>query len=80
MRVRHGGKPYEITRERVDEVGGAVPQEPRRYTVFIGATEYPIKQAAGKGIGLPPVAFTSQQAYRWLSKLGYEIIDANENA
>ena len=75
MQVILQGKRYSITRETVEGVAGSRPETLQRYAVRIGGRNYPLKQAAAVGIGVPPVAFTSQQAYRWLSNLGFEIKD-----
>jgi hypothetical protein len=46
--------------------------------VEVGDRRYPLKQAASAGLGVPPVAFTSQQAYGWLSRLGFDVIDLEQ--
>ena len=75
MDVTLNGKRYAMTKADVERVAGATPDAPQRYAVKIKGKQYPIKQAASVGLGVPPVAFTSQQAYRWLSKLGFDVID-----
>ncbi len=69
------GRRQSITRESVERVRNEPPGPAQRYVVRLGGVEYPLKQAASAGLAVPPVAFTSQQAYRWLAKLGFEVID-----
>lgn len=79
MQVILQGKRYSITREMVEQVVRSHPETLQRYAVRIGGRTYPLKQAAAAGIGVPPVAFTSQQAYRWLSNLDFEIRDLKKS-
>ena len=78
MEIVLQGKRVSITRQTVECVRDEPPGVPQRYVVRIGNVDYPLKQAASAGIGLPPVAFTSQQAYRWLVKLGFEVLDLRQ--
>ena len=73
--VTLNGKRYSMTETDVERVADEAPDSPRRYAVEIKQKSYPIKQAASTGLGVPPVAFTSQQAYQWLSRLGFDVID-----
>ncbi len=75
MEVVLQGKRYSITRESVERVRDEPPGTAQRYVVRVGTVDYPLKQAASAGLGVPPVAFTSQQAYRWLAKLGFDVTD-----
>ena len=72
------GKQCSITRESVECVRDEPPGIAQRYFVRFGNVDYPLKQAASAGLGVPPVAFTSQQAYRWLVKLGFEVLDLKQ--
>ena len=63
------------TKADVERVVDEAPDLPRRYVVEVKRKRYPIKQAASAGLGVPPVAFTSQQAYQWLSRLNFDVID-----
>ena len=78
MKVTLNGQQHEITREGVERVANEEPRDFQRYYMMVEGRIYPIKQAASTGIGLPPIAFTSQQAYRWLTKLGFNIIDGDQ--
>ena len=75
MKVTLAGRAYEVEREDVEAVSGEEPKTIQRYAVAIAGRRYPLKQAAARGLGVPPVAFTSQQAYRWLVNLGFEVLD-----
>jgi hypothetical protein len=72
------GKRFSITRESVECVRDEPPGTAQRYVVCLRGVDYPLKQAASAGLGVPPVAFTSQQAYRWLVKLGFEVLDLRQ--
>ena len=73
--VTLNGKRYSMTKADVERVADQAPESPRRYAVKVKRRRYPIKQAASAGLDVPPVAFTSQQAYQWLSRLGFDVID-----
>ncbi len=75
MEVTLGGRRYELTQERVETVKAQPPRTIQRYAVLVGGVRYPLKQAAACGLDAPPAAFTSQQAYGWLTKLGFDVID-----
>ena len=71
------GKVYYITREDVINAIKDVEPDPltgkRRYYVEINGKQYPIKQVLSLVTGLPRIAFTSMDAYRILTKLGFEV-------
>lgn len=68
------GKSFIIDREDVKKaVRGLDPEAIRKYSVEIGNVEYPIKQVVAKITGYPPAAFTTQDAYSILKKLGFKI-------
>ena len=73
------GKSYQLTdRAVVSALKGVKPERVSRYSVQVKGRRYPLKQALSGAIRVPPVAFTSQVAYRILTSLGYEIIDEKE--
>lgn len=78
VEVTLNGRRYTITQESVERVTNLDPTPVQRYTVKVGDRVYPIKQAVSVGLGRPPVEFTSQHAYRWLAKLGYDVVDTQE--
>lgn len=49
------------------------PEPISKYSVVIGGKEYPIKQVVSLLFGKPKMDFTSQEAYRVLKKMGYDI-------
>ncbi len=77
MRVRVGGRVFEVCREDVFKAVRGVKPEPlsgrRKYYVEIDGRRYPIKQVVGLLLGLPRVAFTAMEAYRVLTRLGFEV-------
>ena len=72
-----GGKVYYVTREDViNAVKNVKPESltgKRKYYVEINGKQYPIKQVLSLVTGLPRIAFTSMDAYRILTKLGFEV-------
>ena len=79
MRVIIRGRPYNITKEDVEEkLKDIEPEEGRaKYFVEIGGKEFPIKQVLTQTLGLSKLAFTSQDAFIVLDKLGFEIVERN---
>ena len=78
MKVTLARRAYQVEREDVEAVSGEEPKTIQRYAVEIAGARrrrYPLKQAAARGLRIPPVAFTSQQAYRWLVNLGFDVLD-----
>ena len=71
------GKVFDISKEDVINAVRGVEPEPligkRKYYVEIDGKEYPIKQVVGLVLGLPRIAFTAMDAYRILTKLGFEV-------
>ena len=75
MKITLARRAYQVEREDVEAVSGEEPKTIQRYAVEIAGRRYPLKQAAARGLRIPPVAFTSQQAYRWLVNLGFDVLD-----
>lgn len=75
MKITLAGRTYEITREDFEAVADEEPSRIQRYAIVIGGRQYPLKQTAARALGVPPVAFTSQQAYRWAVNLGFDVAD-----
>jgi len=71
------GKQFDIERDDVINAVKNVEPEPltgrRKYYVEISGRRYPIKQVVSLVTGLPPIAFTAMDAYRILTKLGFEV-------
>ncbi len=77
MRTTILGKFYNITKEKVEEnLRDIEPEEGKaKYFVEIGGKKYPVKQVISQTLNVAKVAFTSQQAFGILHKLGFEITE-----
>jgi hypothetical protein len=72
------GKTFE--KERHDFLKAMIKKEPGRinkYSTVINSERYPIRQVVSSTTGLPPIAITSQEAYRILEKFGF-IVEIHE--
>ncbi len=70
------GRSYTVSAKEVtDGLHGVQPQRVARYYLRVNGRRYPLKQAFSVVTGAPPVAFTSQTAYRVLTGLGFNIGD-----
>lgn len=79
MRIKYNGRHYEVQRPMIESrMKGVEPETGRRFFVAIGGVEYPIKQVFGVALGLPAAAFSTGYAFNVLSRLGFEIIDAQK--
>ncbi len=68
------GKSFSLTYEQVVFAMRGVPAESiNRYVVEVGDRIYPPKQVLARVTGLPPIAFTTQDAYRLLNRLGFSV-------
>lgn len=52
---------------------GSKPEPIKKYWTSIGGVHFPIKQVLSVATNLPTAAFISTDAYRVLSRLGFEI-------
>lgn len=69
-----GGKSVSLTRNEVEEALKQIRPEPiKKYSVRVGGMDFPIKQAVALAAKLPTAAFITTDAYRVLSRLGFEI-------
>ena len=79
MRIKYNSRAYELSAETIKKnLEGVEPEAGRRFFVSIGGITYPIKQVFGRALGLPTVAFSTGYAHNVLSRLGFEIIDAQD--
>ena len=79
MRIKYNGRAYELSAETIKKnMKGVEPEAGRRFFVSIDGISYPIKQVFGRALGLPTVAFSTGYAHNVLSRLGFDIIDAQE--
>lgn len=70
------GKSYRVTVEQVEQVTQDVEPAPlARYAVRVHERWYPPKQILSLITGLPVAAFTTQDAYRTMQRLGLEVIE-----
>ncbi len=70
------GKLYRVTVEQVQQVTEDVDPAPlARYAVRVQDRWYPPKQILSLVTGLPVAAFTTQDAYRTMQRLGLEVIE-----
>jgi hypothetical protein len=69
-----GGRRVFLSWKKVEDSLRHVAPEPiKKYRVRIGGREYPIKQALSIAADVPIARFISTDAYRILSRLGFEV-------
>ena len=79
MQIRCNGKPYTVKRLEIEgKMRNVAPEPIRRFFVSIRGVRFPIKQVFSIATGLPAAAFQTGYAYNVLSRLGFEIIDAEQ--
>lgn len=77
MNVVLRGKSFTITVDDVLRVTQGVDPGPlARYAVRLHGRWFPPKQVMSLLTGLPVAAFTTQDAYRTMQRLGLEIVEA----
>ena len=54
-------------------IKGLEPGRIQKYSTLINGKRYPIRQVLAAATKLPPIAITSQDAYRVLEKLGFSV-------
>ena len=75
MHAKIRGNVYNITKEQIKKaMEGVEPDDGRKYFVNIQGKKYPIKQVIAKTLGIPAMAFTTQDAWNILERLKYKII------
>jgi hypothetical protein len=81
MDFKVDGVPFTITAEDVQaRLRGSLPETVHQYSVTIGGTVWPVKQAFSVATGLSPDRFQSQTARRQLAKLGFTVNGEPTNA
>lgn len=73
-----GKRYFNFTKEEVIKALEGVEPESlndarKKYYIEVNKKRYPIKQVIAVMTGLPRVAFTAADAYRILTKLGFEV-------
>lgn len=73
MPVFHvGGQEVSLDRGAVEEaVAGKTPGRITVHAVEVGGTVWPLKQVLSESAGLDVLAFTTQEAHRVLTRLGF---------
>jgi hypothetical protein len=71
---RLGGKPYELDRNRIEQdLKHTPPKRVDKYFVLVNGRPYPPKQVLGIALNKPLVSFTTVDASRVLTALGFEV-------
>ena len=79
MRLKVKGKIYYTDRNEVEnKLFNIGPEAGGKYFVKILDKQYPIKQVVGKAFSLSRAEFITQEAYRILKNLGFEILNIEE--
>jgi hypothetical protein len=69
-----GGHAVQLSKEDVERaLEGMNPDTVKKYWIVISGKQFPIKQALSVATNIPPAAFISTDAYRVLSRLGFEV-------
>ena len=72
------GQSFDITVDEILKVTQAIPPDPLvRYAVQLHDRWYPPKQVLSLATGLPVAAFTTQDAYRAMQRLGLVVVEAS---
>lgn len=72
MRFTVGGEEYDLTPEQVERrMRGVEPEEIRKHVVELLGTAYPPKQVFAAVTGRSRVSFTTMEAQRVLTRLGF---------
>jgi hypothetical protein len=79
MRFVVGGEVHDLTREQVDRtMKGAQPEVIRKHLVEVRGTVFPPKQVFAAVTGRERGTFTTQEAQRVLTRLGFVCREADE--
>jgi len=72
---RVGGEEVSLDRSTVERaLQGKTPRRVTIHAVEVGGTLWPLKQVLAEATGLDLLAFTTQEARRVLTKLGFQTI------
>lgn len=81
MKFVVGGEEFEFNREAVERAMRGIPPEPfQKYVVELLGTVYPPKQVFATVSGRHRTSFTTQEAQRVLTKLGFVCREAGRTA
>lgn len=68
------GKDFDLRKEDIVAAAkGLAPGRIQKYSVTAAGKRLPIRQLVAAATGMPPIAITSQDAYRILQKFDFEI-------
>jgi len=71
------GKTYRLSKADVERAAAKVePRSTEKYAVMVGGQAYPPKQLIEASLHLPPMAFTTMDAQRILTRLGFEVLSS----
>lgn len=74
------GTRYHLTRDTViRSMRRQVPGRIHTYAVDIEGVTYPVKQVLAQSLGIPAASFISTRAQDIIGKLGFEVVDIEEN-
>lgn len=72
------GKTYRLSQTDVERAAAKVePRSTEKYAVMIGGRAFPPKQLIEVSLRLPPMAFTTMDAQRILTRLGFEVVSSD---
>jgi hypothetical protein len=75
------GKTYRLSKADVERAVAKVePRSTEKYAVMIGERAFPPKQLIEVSLHLPPMAFTTMDAQRILTRLGFEVISSDRQS
>ncbi len=68
------GREFILTPEDIEaRIQGIEPEGSSQYHITVHGKSYPVKQVLALVTGMPNIAFTTADAYRILTKLGYKV-------
>src|SRR6516165_8823152 len=77
LRLTCRGKTFEKEIHNfIEAMAGKVPNRIQRYSTTINGERYPIRQVVACATGLPSIAITSQDAYKYSKNLGSPLTPA----
>lgn len=75
------GKTYRLSKADVERAVAKVePRSTEKYSVIVGGRAYPPKQLIEISLHLAPMAFTTMDAQRILTRLGFEVLSSERAA
>lgn len=79
--MKVGGRDFELTKEEVEvRMRGTDPELIQKYVVEVNGQWYPPKQVLGHATGWPRTSFTTMEAQRVLTRIGFVCSEAGAAA